>query len=402
VIIMETDLPYLERDKDRHGSPRVYVRRHGKRIRIRELEGTPAFAKAYSDAVDALGEPPSKRPAGPGLPTHAKGTFGGLGAEYFKSKGEGEFLTLDKDSQRARRNDLEACFAFPHSDEDPDPMGNCPLKHLSAQKMKRLIEAKDGAGARTNRRKHLSALCSWAVENKHLPSNPVRDIKAGRNVKGAGFYTWLIPDVQQFLDHHSSTELKSRKARLALGLLLFGGTRRQDMVTLGKQHARGNAPGVLGEWLRYIPKKTIKIRREVSQKPLLPVLKRIILDSSDIIGDLTFLVTEYGKPFSAAGFGNWFRDRCDEAGLPQCTAHGLKKAGATIAAENGATTRQLMAMFDWDSPDMAEVYTRSAEQKRLAGEAMFLISLDRSENENCRTTEEVGCLTDKTAGISNG
>jgi hypothetical protein len=86
-----------------------------------------------------------------------------------------------------------------------------------------------------------------------------------------------------------------------------------------------------------------------------------------------------------AGFGNWFRDRCDEAGLPQCTAHGLKKAGATIAAENGATTRQLMAMFDWDSPAMAEVYTRAAEKKRLAGDAMFLITLDGSGNENCRT-----------------
>jgi hypothetical protein len=44
-----------------------------------------------------------------------------------------------------------------------------------------------------------------------------------------------------------------------------------------------------------------------------------------------------------------------------------------------------MAMFDWDSPRMAEVYTRAAEQKRLAGGAMALISLDRRENENCRT-----------------
>jgi hypothetical protein len=102
---------------------------------------------------------------------------------------------------------------------------------------------------------------------------------------------------------------------------------------------------------------------------------------------MTFLETAHGKPFSEAGFGNWFRDRCDEAGLPQCTAHGLKKAGATIAAENGATTRQLMAMFDWDTPEMAEVYTRAAEQKRLAGEGMFLITLERRENENCRTSE---------------
>jgi hypothetical protein len=53
------------------------------------------------------------------------------------------------------------------------------------------------------------------------------------------------------------------------------------------------------------------------------------------------------------------------------------------AAENGATTRQLMAMFGWDTPDMAEVYTRAAEQKRLVGKGMIPISLGRSENTDC-------------------
>ena len=156
-------------------------------------------------------------------------------------------------------------------------------------------------------------------------------------------------------------------------------------MDLGKQHCRGPSPDVLGDWIRYVPKKTIKKRRTVVQKPLLPILKEIITYSP--CGSMTFLQTEYGKTFTEAGFGNWFRDRCDEATLPQCTAHGLKKAAATIAAENGATDRQLMAMFDWDSPRMAEVYTRAAEQKRLAGGAMALISLDRRENENCRTDE---------------
>ena len=390
ITMAATDLPFLSRETDRHGNPRLYVRRNGKRIRIRVKERTPEFAKAYSAAVDQLGDPPSKRGRGTELvmPGWPKGTLGWLAIQYFASKGEGGFLDLDKDSRRARRNSLENdCFRVPRTDTDPDPMGNCPLKYLSAQKIKRMIEAVDGKGARANRRKHLSALCSWGVENHHLPSNPVRDIRAGRQVKGAGYYTWLIPDVQQFLQHHSGDTNKARKARLALGLLLFAGTRRQDMVTLGKQHCRGPKPDVLGDWIRYIPKKTIKVRREVSQKPLLPVLKQLIMDSADVLGDMTFLVTEYGKPFSEAGFGNWFRDRCDEAGLKQCTAHGLKKAGATIAAENGATTRQLMAMFDWDSPKMAEVYTRAAEQKRLAGEAMFLITLERPENEDCRTVE---------------
>ncbi|MGY8667048.1 tyrosine-type recombinase/integrase [Bradyrhizobium sp. UFLA05-109] len=336
---MKTDLPYLSREEDRHGNPRIYVRRGGKRIRIREQEGTPAFAEAYAAAVKQL---PGRRSVTVTVTPHPRGSLGWLAAEHFKSKGEGEFLRLMPDSQTRRRNILEECLRVSLSDDDPEPMGNCPLRYLTAQKIKRMIEAADGPGARANRRKHLSVLCAWGVEYNHLSSNPVRDVKAGRRVKGAGFYTWTIPDVQQFLGHHSGSEKKARKARLALSLLLFSGARRQDMVTLGKQHTR------TGDWITYVPKKTLYRRRTVVQKPLLPVLKQIIEDSP--CGSFTFLESEYGKPFTPAGFGNWFRDRCDEAGLPQCTAHGLKKCGATLAAENGATTRQLMAMFDWDTP----------------------------------------------------
>lgn len=365
---METDLPYLVRDTDRHGNDRFYVRRRGKKIRIREIEGTPAFARAYAEAVDTLGA----RRSSAILLAHPPQTFGWLGAKYFASKTD--FLELAKHSQRARRNSLEECFREPFGDTDPEPMGNCPLRYLTAAKVKRLLEAKGTPGAAANRRKHLSALCSWGVDAGHLPSNPVRDIKAGRAAKGSGFYTWIIADVEQFITHHKI----GSKAVLALGLLLFSGARRQDMVDLGRQHVRDG-------WIRYVPKKTLYKRRTLSQKPLLTILAHIIDQSP--CGRLTFLETAHGKPFTPAGFGNWFRDRCDEAGLPQCTAHGLKKAGATIAAENGATTRQLMAMFDWSTISQAEVYTRSADQKRLAGEAMGLISLDRSGNGICPTSK---------------
>jgi hypothetical protein len=94
---------------------------------------------------------------------------------------------------------------------------------------------------------------------------------------------------------------------------------------------------------------------------------------------LTFLVTDVGRPFSAAGFGNWFRDRCDEAGLRDCTAHGLRKMGAVRAAENGASEHQLMAMFDWRTPGQARVYTRMAERKRLAAGGMALLEFERTK-----------------------
>lgn len=83
---------------------------------------------------------------------------------------------------------------------------------------------------------------------------------------------------------------------------------------------------------------------------------------------LTYLTTAYGRPFTAPGFGGWFKERCAEAGLSHCSAHGLRKAAAIIAADRGATEHQLMSMFGWANPSQAAAYTRRANRKKLAAE----------------------------------
>jgi integrase len=146
--------------------------------------------------------------------------------------------------------------------------------------------------------------------------------------------------------------------------LLFTGVRRSDMVGLGRQMVRDG-------WLRFTEVKGRRRKVKHREIPLLPQLKEAI-DAAPS-GNLTFLVTTFGKPFTSNGFGNWFRRRCDEAGLKGCSAHGLRKAGATIAADNGATEHQLMAIYGWETTKQAGVYTRKVNRKRLAGEAMHLV-----------------------------
>jgi len=106
--------------------------------------------------------------------------------------------------------------------------------------------------------------------------------------------------------------------------------------------------------------------------PLLSEL-RAILDATPS-GHMTYLTTEFGKPFSVAGFGNKFREWCDQAGLTHCSAHGVRKHSATTAAENEATEHQLMSMFGWDDPKQAATYTRKARQTKLARSSMHLIT----------------------------
>jgi len=130
----------------------------------------------------------------------------------------------------------------------------------------------------------------------------------------------------------SKTGIRSEQStRLALALLLYLGVRRGDAVRIGRQHVKDG-------WLRFVPRKTRYRRERMSEKPILPVLADIIARSPT--GDLTFLVTSFGKPFTAAGFGNWFRELCDEAGCPDISAHGGRKATARRLAGELSTIRR--------------------------------------------------------------
>jgi integrase len=97
------------------------------------------------------------------------------------------------------------------------------------------------------------------------------------------------------------------------------------------------------------------------------------------LNNLTFLLTEAGAPFSAAGFGNWFRDRCNEACLPHCSAHGLRKACATRLANPGCTTEQIKSVTGHKTLSEVARYTKAADQERNAKQA--LANLLRSESE---------------------
>ena len=143
------------------------------------------------------------------------------------------------------------------------------------------------------------------------------------------------------------------KAYLALALLRYTGLARADVVRFGRQHMSGTAIT--------LPRQKTGVESEMVMVPELDA----VLSRTPTAGPMVFLLTEHGRPFTPAGFGNWFADRCKEAGVP-VRAHGLRKLAAATMAENGATDHQLMAWFGWKSISEAQRYTKSANRKRLA------------------------------------
>jgi integrase len=328
---------------------RCYFQRHrrGRKVRIKAGRDTPEFHAEYARLLGQ--HQPAATTRGP-----VTGTWRWLCVEYTKSAA---FKAFGRRQQSMRRGVLESTWEEPVKPGSATTFGTVRLEDLTTNALRVLRDRKatnDLPGAASNRVKAIRSVFKWALKEGHLTTNPARDLEQVK--QGKGWHSWEPEEVRRFEEHHPI----GSKARLALALLMYTGVRRSDVVLLGRQHVRSG-------WLKFSTRKT----DVVVEVPVLPELQRII-DASPC-GDLTFLVTDYGRPFSVEGFGNKFRGWCNQAGLPQCSAHGIRKAAAAIAAENGATSQQLMAIFGWLTLAEAERYTRAAERRRMAGDAMGLL-----------------------------
>jgi len=163
-----------------------------------------------------------------------------------------------------------------------------------------------------------------------------------------------------------SKKSKSSRSDTQLGLKpdlpwFFSFIRRAGFVRLGPQNIRDGR-------IQFRQAKNEHRNPVDINIPLYPELAKIIAATPP--QHMTFLTTEYGKPFAPKGFGNKFREWCNQAGLAHCSAHGLRKAIATRLAEAGATPHEIMAITGHRSLEEVERYTRKAVKKKLADTAM--------------------------------
>jgi integrase len=168
-------------------------------------------------------------------------------------------------------------------------------------------------------------------------------------------------------------------AHLAMALLFYTDQRRGDVIRFGRQHVKNNA-------IHFVQQKNQSRSPKKMIIPIAPELREI-LDASPT-GEMTFLVSGRGTPFTAASFGNWFRKRCDEAGLQGLSAHGLRKALQNIGAEAGLSDRELMAIAGHESTKMTSLYTRGRNRALLAESGMKKLSEARFGNKNVQPANE--------------
>ena len=328
-------LDYVHEYRDRHGKLRRYFRRPGfKQVALPGLPGSDEFMTAYQLAL--AGQPPRVEI---GAGRTKPGTVNAAIVGYYNSLA---FRSFAPGTQKMRRAILEQ-FRVAH--------GEKRIALLPHEFIVRTLGKRSPFAAR-NWLKTLRGLLQFAVSEGFRPDDPSQAVKLPR-AKSDGIHTWTEAEIAQYETRHAL----GTKARLALALLLYTAQRRGDVVGMGRQHLRNGA---------------ITVRQQKTGAALeIPIhvelYKALEASPSE---HLTFLVTELGKPFTPAGFGNWFRDRCIEAGLPKrCSAHGLRKAACRRLAEAGCTAHQIAAISGHATLREVERYTKAVDQARLARQA---------------------------------
>lgn len=325
----------------------VFVDRHGKeRFRFRRA-GFSCYlphpsARLYGQAYEAAKNrsPLALTPrAAPGTVDDALPSF--YQSLAFKRGGEGW--------QKDRRRVLEAFR---------QEYGKFELRHFEPHLIDRILERKleqrivngrkvGGSAAALRLREQLFLFFKWAKKRGLVAANPVEDAETVAH-KTKGYYRWDEDDITGFRTRWPL----GTKPRLAMELVLWTGARRKDAHIM--------APPKNGR----IGDTASKTGKEMDIK-VAPALQEAI-DAMPAVGITTLLVTEYGKPFSVAGFGAWFKDKCRDAGLPQCSLHGLRKALARRAADLEASQQGLKALGQWSSDSEVTIYTEGANRRKLA------------------------------------
>jgi integrase len=324
---------------DRDGKVRVRFRRRGVSVYLTGIPWSEDFMRQYTAALEReQGERTQIGVAKRSPP----GSFSALCVSYYAAP---EFRDLKESTKRVRRNILER-FRAEH--------GHRRVKDLHRAHINTLLGTMDDRPeAANNLLKVLRVVLKHAVDDKWIENNPALGVKRYRNRNPDGRHTWTESEIAQFQAAHP---INSR-AGLAFALALYTGSRKADVARLGWQHVRSNRIAV--------SQQKTGARIDI---PIHPELSRALEAVPKT--NLTFLITERSAPFSIAGFGNWFRRMCNAAGLPQCSIHGLRKAACRRLAQAGCTEKQIAAISGHTSLSEVARYTKQADRRHLADQAL--------------------------------
>lgn len=243
--------------------------------------------------------------------------------------------------------------------------GERPVAEVTVTWLERVFaQMADTPAAANVLRKVLAGLMDTAcrLTPQWRTDNPVRLTE--KFSEGEGFHTWTESEIAQF----RATHPLGTTARLTLELALNTAGRRCNIATLTRDHLQG----------RRIVTNHAKGGDEASVMML--ATTKAAIEALPAAPIKALITTQFGEPFTVAGLGNRMRKWCDEAGLPQCSLHGIRKALARRVAESGGTDAEGQAITGQKKPETFAYYRSKANRAVLADKALSNLA-SRFDNE---------------------
>lgn len=326
-------MKYISSWRDKTGRRRYRFRRGPVSRMMPGEPSTPQFLRRYAELLEET-EPQAPAP---------DRSVSALIDAYYESQ---KWASLKDSTKRAHGSQLEMIRK---------DMGARPVSGMEPVHVERMmVKFAHTPGSANNRLKRLRALMKYAIRLRWIKDDPTLEAEF---YQGGEIHTWTADELARF---EGRWPIGTRE-RLAYALHLYTGQRKSDVRKMGWGDIEDGMIRVTQE--KTGAKLWIPLHAELS----------VVLAKAER-KHLLILTTHAGAQITDGGYGNWFREACQAAGLPQrCSSHGLRKAAAARLAEAGCSTREIMSITGHRSLSEVERYTRGAEQKRLARSAMARI-----------------------------
>lgn len=218
--------------------------------------------------------------------------------------------------------------------------------------MRDAIASKSGNGAANAFVRTTSTLFQWGLDRELVIVNPVQRMKS---LPGGHLPAWTPEQADTALSH-----LPEHMRRVVV-LALYTGQRRGDLCAMRWSAYDGSV-------IRVIQEKT----GAALVIPAHPVLKAELDEWKATAVSVNILTDRNGIPWKPNNLSYHMDAALERLGLPpKLNVHGLRKLAAANLADVGCTTKEIGAITGHRTLAMIELYTRSADQQKLATSAIL-------------------------------
>lgn len=220
------------------------------------------------------------------------------------------------------------------------------------------IAAARGNGAATGFGRITAALFAFALDRGWIEYSPAARI---RRLPGGHLADWGERSIQHALD------ALPEPYRRAVVLGVYTGQRRGDLVAM--------------TWSQY-DGATIRLKQgktgALMALPVHPELARELDAWKASRASVAILTAPRGQPWTAPHLTREMKRELEKIGLPGLNIHGLRKAAARRLAEAGCSAHEIAAVTGHRTLAMVELYTRAADQEKMAGAAVVRLTGNRT------------------------